>query len=116
VTNVGQTVKVEVLYFEGCPHHPDLLARLPELIERAGLGAEVEQRAVEDDAAAQRERFLGSPTVRINGRDIEPGADERRGYGLECRLYRSNDRVCGMPDDELITVALAEAVATGKGS
>jgi hypothetical protein len=109
-------VKVEVLYFEGCPHHPGLLARLADLIESAGVAAEIEQRAVEDDAAAQRERFLGSPTVRINGRDIEPGANERRGYGLECRLYRSNDRACGMPDDELITAALADAVATGERS
>ena len=114
--NVGRTVKVEVLYFEGCPHHPDLLARLRDLIERAGVAAEIEQRAVEDDAAAQRERFLGSPTVRVNGRDIEPGADERRGYGLECRLYRSTERVSGMPDAELITAALSVAVATGERS
>jgi hypothetical protein len=104
-------MKVEVLYFDGCPNHEKLLPRLHDLITGSGISADIELRAIEDDASAQREHFLGSPTVRVNGHDVEPGARERRGYGLECRLYLSSRGLSGMPDDELIRAALTNALA-----
>ena len=80
-------MKVELLYFDGCPSHEAFLPRLLELLARADVEAPVEQRRVESDEAAQRERFLGSPTLRVDGVDIDPGAGDRTDYGLKCRLY-----------------------------
>jgi len=49
--------------------------------------------------AAERERFLGSPSVRVNQEDIEPGAEERRDFGMKCRLYVTPDGLSGLPPD-----------------
>ena len=58
---------------------------------------------------AQGERFLGSPTVRINGRDIEPGGERRTDYGLKCRLYRAPTGLSAQPPEQLLRSALRSA-------
>jgi hypothetical protein len=97
---------IELLYFDGCPNHEALLPHLKRLLHAAEIPAEITLRNVPDDAAAQRERFLGSPTVRIDGRDVEPGAEERQDYGLKCRLYRTNAGLRGAPLHEWIIDAI----------
>jgi hypothetical protein len=81
----GSPVIVEILYFEGCPSHGQLLPRVQRLAERAG--ADVRQRRIETPEEAEHQRFLGSPTIRVNGRDIDPGANDRTDHGVKCRLY-----------------------------
>jgi hypothetical protein len=68
---------IEVLYFDGCPNHERLLEHLPRLLEREGIVADIALRPVKDLAQAERERFLGSPTIRVDGRDVDPGAEHR---------------------------------------
>ena len=97
---------VEVLYFDGCPNYEALVSRLPDLLAHAEVKAEVRLRRVESEEDATRARFLGSPTVRVDGRDVEPGADGRADYGLKCRLYRSAGGIVGVPPDTLIVHAL----------
>lgn len=104
-------MRVEVLYFDGCPNHEALLPRLRELLAQAGVETEVELRRVEDLEAAERERFLGSPTLRINGEDVEPSAGERVDYGLKCRLFATTDGLQGTPADKWILAALDHARA-----
>ena len=65
-------VKVELLYFDGCPNHEGFLPRLRDLLVQAEADVRVERRRVESDAAAQRERFLGSPTLRVDGVEVSP--------------------------------------------
>jgi len=101
-------VTVGLLYFDGCPNHEVLLSHLQEIIDHAGVHATIEQTRVDDDAAAQRHRFLGSPTVRVNGRDVEPGADQRDDFGIKCRLYQTPDGFRGTPTDDWPVAALAE--------
>ena len=105
----GDDVMVELLYFEGCPNHEALLPHLERLLGAAEIPAEVKLREVADDDAAQRERFLGSPTVRVDGRDVEPGAEAREDFGLKCRLYRLPSGLGGAPLDEWVLDALALA-------
>jgi hypothetical protein len=71
-------VKVELLYFDGCPGYEAMVPRLRELV---GDSAEVKLRRVESPGAAEAERFLGSPTLRIEGEDVERGAAERDDFG-----------------------------------
>jgi hypothetical protein len=82
-------MRVELVFFDGCPSHDQLLPRVRELAAEAG--AELVLRRVETPREAERERFLGSPTVRVDGRDVEPGASARTDYGLKCRIYRSEE-------------------------
>jgi hypothetical protein len=108
------TKTIELLYFDGCPNHEPVLARMPELLARAGVDAKLELRHVESDEDAQRSRFLGSPTVRVGGRDVEPGADEREDFGLKCRLYRTSAGLGGVPLDEWIVAALQGEASGGQ--
>jgi hypothetical protein len=96
---------VEVLYVDGCPHYDALLVRLRSLIDDSGVPARVELRRIPDEAAAVGERFLGSPTVRVDGRDVEPGASERRDFGMCCRLYGEQGTGV-LPPDEWVLDAL----------
>jgi hypothetical protein len=106
-------MKVEVLYLDGCPNHDALLPHLRQLLTSAGTDAEVELRRVQDAAAAEGERFLGSPSVRVNGTDVEPGADGRTDFGLKCRLYATSEGLRGIPPDEWVLDALARGQGEG---
>lgn len=103
-------MKVEVLFFDGCPNHEALLPHLRELLNASGCDdTSIEFVRVEDAEAAERERFLGSPTVRIDGADVEPGADERSDFGLKCRLFATPEGLRGSPADQWVLGALARA-------
>ena len=80
-------MKVELLYLDGCPSSERFLPGLRELVQLAGVGAELELRRIDSVDAAVRERFLGSPTVRVDGRDVDPTSGGREDFGQECRLY-----------------------------
>jgi len=80
----AEPVRIEVLYFDGCPNHEALLPRLREILSRTDNATPIDLRRIPDDETARRERFLGSPTVRIDGCDVEPDADRRTDYGLKC--------------------------------
>jgi hypothetical protein len=103
--------RIEILYFQGCPNHEPTRA----LIERVGAELQVEPEValieVPNAEAASQLRFLGSPTVRVNGRDVEPGADERGEFVFSCRVYRGERGLSGQPDAGWIREALAEAAA-----
>lgn len=99
-------MRVEVLYFDGCPGHEALMPRLRQLMKDAQVDVTVELKHVSSIEDAERERFLGSPTVRIDGRDVDPGAAHRDDFGLKCRLYATDRGVRGEIPDELITAGL----------
>ena len=104
-------MRIELLSFEGCPSHEAFVPRLDELLARAGVDAAVQQRRVESQADAERERFLGSPTLRVDGVDVDPGAAQRSDFGMKCRLYATEDGLRGMPEDGWVREALARARA-----
>jgi hypothetical protein len=99
-------MRVELLYFDGCPHHNELLARANEIAANAGISVEINLRAITNDESARRERFLGSPTLRVDGVDIEPRAEARTDYGMKCRLYRTAAGLSGQPDEDWLRAAL----------
>jgi hypothetical protein len=100
---------LEVLFLDGCPNHQQLIERLPRLLRRSGLKPTLALRRIESAREAQRERFLGSPTVRVDGHDIEPDAEGRTDYGMKCRLYRTPAGLTGQPDGEWLLQALRRA-------
>ena len=69
---------------------------------------------MESPEAAAEERFLGSPSVRVDGVDVDPGAAGRDDFGLKCRLYSTGAGLQGTPPDEWVLEALRGA--TGHSS
>jgi hypothetical protein len=100
---------VEILAFGGCPNAEP--ARELAQAAAAAVGVEAEIRVVDvpDVAAAERERFLGSPTIRVDGRDVEPGAEARTDHVFSCRVYRTDAGLAGLPDAAWLRAALARA-------
>jgi hypothetical protein len=100
---------VELLWWEGCPSHPEALADLERILREEGIAVEVTRVEIEDDEQARRERFPGSPTIRIDGEDIVPPGDGEP-FSLTCRVYRLRDgRVSPKPDPEDLRDALRRA-------
>jgi hypothetical protein len=104
--------RVELLYFEGCPNHGGARALVERIVRQLQVQAEIRLIEVPSADAAAQLRFLGSPTVRVNGRDVEPGADERGDFRLACRVYRSAGGFSGQPDEAWIREALKKAKVT----
>ncbi len=105
----GSTPHIEVLYFDGCPSYGILLPRLRKLVAQAGGDPElIRTRRVQTMAEAVAERFLGSPTVRVNGRDVDPGAAGREDCALGCRIYRDATGASPLPPDAWIQAALTD--------
>jgi hypothetical protein len=98
---------VEVLTSGGCPHAEPAFALVERLIAASGISATVRCVDVLDAEEATAQRFLGSPTIRVNGRDIEPGADARAEYGLSCRIYRTDAGITGELDEQWLREALS---------
>jgi hypothetical protein len=100
---------VELLWWRGCPSWERALAELREEMAAAGLEPQsLVVREVRTDAEASREGFVGSPTIRVDGEDVQPPIDEP--VGLTCRVYRHRDgRVSPLPDRADIAAALVEA-------
>ena len=100
---------VEILYFEGCPNHEPARALVERVATQLGLEPVIELVEVADPHAAVALRFLGSPTVRVDGLDVEPAAQERRDFALSCRIYRGERGVSEQPDARWLRDALTEA-------
>lgn len=97
-------MKIEVLYFDGCVNYLPALNRLKAVLREEGLHAEIFEIEVKDDSAVKALKFIGSPTIRINGLDIEIESRKIDDAGFTCRRYFG-----GLPSEEMIRFALREA-------
>jgi hypothetical protein len=106
----GHRPVIEVLYVQDCPHYPATLALVERLRAELGIDAELRPSLILDQVAAEQTRFPGSPTVRVDGRDVEPGSELVTEYLVGCRLYRLEHRLAGQPEERWIRQALLQAV------
>jgi copper chaperone CopZ len=95
-------MRVEILQFDDCPNVGPTIERVKRVA--ASLGVEIDLHlvlvATHDDAL--RERFLGSPSVRVDGVDIDPSAAGRSDFGLSCRVYGRE----GSPPEAMIAAGI----------
>ena len=107
-------MRVSFLYYEECPSHDLALERLREVMAEEGIPNEVEVIKVETEEQARQLRFVGSPTIRVDGQDIEPPSDSR--YVLTCRAYRlEDDRISPLPSKDMIRRALRSVAKSRPG-
>jgi hypothetical protein len=104
-------VGVELLWWEGCPSTEATIELVRERMRAAGLDPDsLAVREIRTDAEAQAEGFPGSPTIRVDGRDVEDPGEQP--VGLTCRVYRLADgRISALPDPGVVEAALAKAAA-----
>jgi hypothetical protein len=101
-------MKVEVLYTPDCPHHPRAVQQLRDVLFAEGVVAEIHELAVKNTRAAEECKFRGSPTIRIDGRDVAGESRELESYALACRIY-PGAKEAGVPPVEMIRRAVRRA-------
>lgn len=101
-TTTEDRVSIELQYFDGCPHWQIAEARLTKAA--SAIGAHIEHRLITTPEEAEAAGFLGSPSIKIDGRDPFARGDEPT--GLSCRLYQTPDGPAGSPTVEQIEEAL----------
>lgn len=102
-------MNVELLWFKDCPNHEQARGMLLDTLERHGIRGGFADIDASDLAVAVARQFPGSPTIRVDGVDIEPGFGDTGDYTPRCRLYASDQGLTGMPRPEWIEAAIREA-------
>ena len=97
-------MKIELLYFK---------EMLREAVDSLGREDEIHEVEIRTQAEAGAIRFMGSPSIRINGSDIEPWARSAKGLGLSCRTYVNGSRQSGVPSRDLVLSAIMEGMREG---
>jgi hypothetical protein len=95
-------MKIDILYFEGCPNHASTVRAVGDVLHDLGIDAVVREVEVKSAEDASRLRFFGSPTVQIEGEDIDPAVRGRADYSFTCRMYGRS----GTPPGDLIERAV----------
>ena len=101
-------MKVEVLYVSDCPSHPAAVQLITDALAAEGVATDIREVLVRDERMAGELKFVGSPTIRINGRDIAEESQTGRSFALCCRLYPGAKQIA-LPPAELVHRAVVEA-------
>lgn len=106
-------MKIEILVFDGCPNSESTQKLVRETVDELGIDASIDVLTVADNDDAVVKRFLGSPSIRIDGRDIEVDEDDTTQYSMRCRVYRRGEQQSGVPPKELLISTLERATGHG---
>ncbi len=101
-------MKIELLYFDGCPSWEAGLINLQTALQEEGLSTSVEMVKVVSDEDAARLKFLGSPHFRVDGMDL--WHEERNVYSLSCRVYPTPNGIKGYPTVQMLKEKLHAVV------
>ncbi len=98
--------RVTLLWFNDCPGHEPCRQIVADVVGRVAPDATIEEVDASSDDVAMALRFPGSPTIRVDGVDIEPGFEDSGDYTPRCRLYRTATGLAGLPDPRWLEEAL----------
>jgi len=107
-TTRDREVKIEVLYVPECPSRPAAVRMVKDVLAAQGVATEVHEVLVRDEGMATELKLLGSPTIRVNGKDVAEETRKVQNFALSCRLYPGSKQV-GLPAAEMIHRAVIEA-------
>jgi len=107
------THKVELLWFSDCANHAAARRLLEEVIAEVAPGTPILDVDATDPVTAQQVHFPGSPTIRVDGRDIDPTYTDPGDYTPRCRLYRTSAGLRGLPERGWIMDALRRPSSGG---
>jgi hypothetical protein len=104
-------MNITFLWFDECANHQQARQLLQEVMSERGVKGEVEEVNATSHEVAEKYRFPGSPTIRIDGADIEPGFVDPGDYTPRCRLYATPSGIGGLPERRWIEDAIDRALA-----
>ena len=110
-TEAGRPVRVEILARKDCQCRGMARIVVERVIDELGIPVEVTVIEITSQAQARKRGFLGSPTVRVNGLDVEPGTNGSKEVTLGDRVYRGDRGLQGWPDSRWIRASLVVAQA-----
>ncbi len=102
-------MNVSLLYLDGCLNWEQTLADVRDVLAEYHVDTDVKLIRISSQQQAEEMEFLGSPTVRVEGMDVEPDILES-GFDLECRAYWIEDNPVGRPPKEWIAAAVEVAL------
>lgn len=103
--------RIELLWFEDCANHHAARVLLADILGEVAPGMPVYEIDATDPAVAQRHRVPGSPTIRIDGRDVDPSYQDPGDYTPRCRLYRTPHGLRGLPERAWVEEALRASLS-----
>ena len=103
-------MKIELLWFDDCPSYQDARELLEQALREEKIIAPIEMVQVRDNADAVAQKFLGSPTIRLNGVDLFAEAGQNN-FAMQCRVYRTPAGLKGWPTKEMLRAAVKGARA-----
>lgn len=104
--------RVELLWFSDCPNHADARRMVLDAMARNGIVGPLIDIDATDPVVAAEQRFPGSPTIRVDGIDVDPTYVDPGDYTPRCRLYRTSAGLRGTPDATWIETAMGAAAAS----
>jgi len=102
-------MRIEILYFAGCSNRHPAVDRVRKILGQETAAADLVEVEIKDAAMAQVMGFLGSPSIRIDGCDVEPAARSSHAFAMGCRIYAGQNGFTGVPPEESIRAAVREA-------
>lgn len=100
-------MKIELLWFDGCPSHQRAKELLEEVLREENTVAEIKMIQVRNNADAVEKHFLGSPTIRING--VDPFAEpNQKSFAMQCRMYRTPESLKDVPTKAMLRAAVRD--------
>jgi hypothetical protein len=107
-------MRITLMYWAECGSHREAIARIKEVLAEENLEADIEEIEVSSEDLARRPEFAGSPTILVDGEDIDPETRDSKGR-LTCRAYRKPDgSISPIPDKEMIRGALLGLAKEGR--
>jgi len=102
-------MKIELFVFDGCPNNKPTEELIRKTVSELGADDSIEIVIVLDHDDAVSKKFLGSPSIRVNGKDLEIEEDSSTEYSMRCRIYRTETGQTGVPPKALLKKSLQEA-------
>jgi hypothetical protein len=103
-------MKVEVLYIDGCPNHRPAVDLVTSALAERGFYGAVTEVPITSVEQAEAFAFPGSPTIRVNGVDVEPAVEKLSEFSFSCRTYTEQGKLSGVPSQDLMRQAIQQAL------
>jgi hypothetical protein len=104
-------VEVSILFIKGCPGCIYTAKYVKDILADGAIDAEINLIQIDNDEDARQLHFIGSPTVRVNGMDVETGFSHAKDYGVRSRIYNVEGNQSGYPSKSMIRSAIKRAIS-----
>jgi len=108
-------MKIEILYILDCPWREKTKELIKKVLKKFRVNADIREILIDSDEKARKYNFIGSPSVRINGKDIEEKVNKEVQFVKKecsrcCRIYFQKGKLYPYPPKEMIEEAIKNSI------